>query len=509
MLAWVLGCDAEPEPEAACPEVEWPEPVTTLTARVESDPRLDAPSELNPAFPDGLAEAERIGLGGTVEVSGEAWTLRDELVPGWAAPAVGRRSLWMVFHQSDAQIADTESPTRLAAADLPSATESAARPQELYALHALDALVRRANGLHARVGIDFAVATGDNADSDQENELRWFAAVLDGTPVHPDSGEDDAQPEPDGCADPVAPFVPVGLAFPWYAVAGNHDVLVQGNFDNGLLADDALGSVAIGGTRDLSLPGGPLTFATVPDPERRLLERSDIAAILLESPSVPGPPGHGSTDANVRDDSVGWAVDPVEGVPVRLIAVDANPPDIGSPVLTAAERDGWLLPELARAEADGVLVVLTSHYALGGVAVEGGGTVGDLLLEHENVVLVLAGHSHQNAIRAFGSPGDAAGFWQIETASSVDQPGQGRLVELVDNGDGTLSVVTTVFDYPTPPGSLAARAAELMWIDWQSGWRVDEGRGEPADRNTELVQGLPASWAGGAGTEGVRSAGLP
>ena len=37
--------------------------------------------------------------------------------------------------------------------------------------------------------IDFALCTGDNADSNQRNELAWFAAVWDGQPVRPDAGE--------------------------------------------------------------------------------------------------------------------------------------------------------------------------------------------------------------------------------------------------------------------------------------------------------------------------------
>lgn len=498
------------EPSCVPDEAPWPDPVTTLSRRQVLDPpgAIDPPLATNPAWPDGLALAEDQGLGGVTDAPGEPWRVRTELVPGWTPPAAsGRRSLWMVLHQTDAQLADVESPTRLAAADQIGATQSAARPQELYAIHALDAQIRAANALSALAPIDFAVATGDNADNNQRNELAWFAAVWDGLPVHPDAGEDDAQPDVD-CRDPLDPFTPVGAAFPWYATAGNHDVLIQGNFDNGPFEDDALGEVATGGTRDLTLPGGPLTFVTAADPDRAVLERGDIAAMLLDTPATPGPVGHGFTDANVRDGTVGWSATPVDGVPVRLIAVDANPPGIGSPELSATERDTWLLPELEAAEDRGELVVVTSHYALGTVEVEGGGTVGDLLLQHPNVVLVLAGHSHMNRIRVFGEPGDPGAFWQIETSATVDWPAQGRLVELVDNGDGTLSIVATLFDTPAPPGSLSARAAYLTRIDVASGWQSNEGEGEPTDRNVELVQPLPVGWTTTAGGP-MRSPSLP
>lgn len=152
---------------------------------------------------------------------------------------------------------------------------------------------------------------------------------------------------------------------------------------------------------------------------------------------------------------------------------------------------------------------MTSHYALGDLAVEDGSTIGDLLVTYPNVVLVVAGHSHVNEIRAFGDPGDPGGFWEIRTSASVDWPGQGRLIELVDNADGILSIYTTMFDYPTAPGSLAERARALTLIDLQSGWRLGDGSGDPEDRNSELVQALPVGWSTDAGSADPRSAALP
>jgi hypothetical protein len=37
--------------------------------------------------------------------------------------------------------------------------------------------------------LDLAIVTGDMTDSAQANELHWLAAILDGGPVHPDSGD--------------------------------------------------------------------------------------------------------------------------------------------------------------------------------------------------------------------------------------------------------------------------------------------------------------------------------
>ncbi|MDP2305470.1 MAG: hypothetical protein Q8P18_05540 [Pseudomonadota bacterium] len=501
-----LACAPIAAPDASS-GLAWPAPVTTLTTRLLADPSLETALVLDPALPEGLAAAESAGLGEWTEVAGEPRMRRDDLAPGHS-PGANRRSLAFFLHQTDAQLADTESPIRMVGTDGVGSTESACRPQEIYAIHALDALIRTANALSIDAPIDFALTTGDNIDNAQTNELGWFVSVWDGTPLRPDSGDPDSQADEDG-NDPIAEFTPVGADFPWYAVAGNHDVLVQGNFDPSRYADDALGTDAPLGTRDLTQPGGPLGFSSVADPSRAVMARSDLASIYLDSPSTPGPVGHGFGATNIADDSVTWAAEPVAGVPIVLLSVDANPPDLGDAELSAAERDTFLVPALDAAQAAGQLVILTSHYALADLAVEGGTRLGDLLLTYPNVVLTVSGHSHVNDIRAVGTPDNPGGFWEIRTASSTDWPGQGRLVELVDNGDGTLSIFTTSLDYLAPPGSMAARARTLSLIDLQGGWRSHDGSGDAEDRNTELLQVLPIGWATLAGRAGVRSEGLP
>jgi 3',5'-cyclic AMP phosphodiesterase CpdA len=198
---------------------------------------------------------------------------------------------------SDFQIVDEESPGRVEFLDTtqrpPINPFSAAyRPQEALTTQITEAMVRQARNTTSPITgeqLDLSILTGDNADSQQFNETRWFIDILDGTvgsptKVDPDSGVvapcPGGQTPPDdgpydgvkgggdpGYYDPDAsagsdgqgysprqdenrvevqrdvrvrdfpglleeaqkPFEAVGLGMPWYSAFGNHDALVQGN----------------------------------------------------------------------------------------------------------------------------------------------------------------------------------------------------------------------------------------------------------------------------------------
>ncbi|MEA2405304.1 MAG: hypothetical protein QOE08_1951, partial [Thermoleophilaceae bacterium] len=133
-----------------------------------------------------------------------------------------------------------------------------------------------------------------------------------------------------------------------------------------------------------------------------------------------------------------------------------------------------------------------------------------LLLRYPNVVLWVNGHTHVNSVTAHPrAPGAAVrgGFWEVNTASHIDFPQQARLVELADNGDGTLSVFGTIVDSDAPltppasiatPAALASYARELSANDWQerpaapeAAGRPDGRRGKREDRNVELLVRAP------------------
>jgi hypothetical protein len=82
-----------------------------------------------------------------------------------------------------------------------------------------------------------------------------------------------------------------------------------------------------------------------------------------------------------------------------------------------------------------------------------GPEVRQLLHRFGNVVLWLNGHTHTNTVRPRPDPLDPDhGFWEVTTCAVVDWPGQTRVVELLDLGDGALAIACTMLDHDSPLG---------------------------------------------------------
>jgi hypothetical protein len=127
-----------------------------------------------------------------------------------------------------------------------------------------------------------------------------------------------------------------------------------------------------------------------------------------------------------------------------------------------------------------------------------GDEVEALLLASPQVIAFVNGHSHTNQIWDHKRAGGQGGFWEINTASHIDWPQQSRLIEIVDNADGTLSIFTTMVDHAGPasyggqlggPRSLAGLARELAANDWHE--RTNDRRGDAGARNVELLVADP------------------
>jgi metallophosphoesterase (TIGR03767 family) len=340
-------------------------------------------------------------------------------------------------------------------------------------------------------------------------------------------------------------FTATGINTPWYSVFGNHDGLVQGTVPS----LGVIGAVATGALKVTGLPLGidvaallarlgagdatalaalltlgPAKLVT-PDKNRRMLTQKQTVAEHFNTSGTPV--GHGYTPQNLTDGTAYYSFNaPDPTGPVHCISLDTVNLNGYSDGSITTKQLAWLTQELMANSAryldasgqwvtgNGAdkLIMIFSHHTVAtmgnviGLDRVNGTTVRDLLLRFPNVVAWVNGHTHHNDVAPHGRPVGTAvggGFWEINTASHVDWPQQSRVVELVDNGDGTLSIFGTIVDHAAPPGwpthpstplELAALARELAMNDPQRDAETavrDGKRGTLTDRNVELLMRKP------------------
>ena len=344
----------------------------------------------------------------------------------------------------------------------------------------------------------------------------------------------------------VAPFTATGLDVPWYSTYGNHDGLLSGNApENPVVEAISTGSIKVVGPPIGFSPGDfqaalsagdPTAFPaviagagtsarpTTPDAARRFLNPTEWVERHLEPSSGPGPAGHGYTEQHAAEQTLYFTFPIAPGVlGVSLDTVNRGGYADGS---IGAEQLAWLEArvqevssrwfdgagaEVKRPETADQLVVLFSHHNLGtlgnpfpdpakpddqrlmAAAIE------EVLHRYPNIVGWVNGHSHVNRIYPRPDPaGRTQGFWEINTAAHVDYPEHARLVEVVDNRDGTISIFATLIEHAAPaatqvgatdPIGLAAISRELAVNEFQD--NPLDRLGAAGDRNVELVLRAP------------------
>ena len=533
--------------------------------------------------------------------TGAGWPriVREDIATAAANRATDRSSLLYAGQLTDFQISDEESPARVEFLDVnhPSNPASAAqRPQEALLPFIIDQTIRALNldmdtSPHGTAAeLDLTLVTGDQADSQQKNEVQWVVKLLEGGPLKPNSGVEDFLPTcgADGEADkytgvqdyddyletgsfydpdqPVGDFSawPVyhglmdraqkslnaaGAEKPTYVTNGNHDSLVQGN----AWATAAYETVATGCSKvfapvllqDLSptFPGtSPTNIVDVPrDPRRQYVDKAQTRD-LHDTGAQADAHGYGYVEAAELTASNGaasyYAFSPRSGI--QIVSIDT----VSEGGVIAESSNGniddpqfqWLstkLDDLEEAHPNDLIVVM-GHHPIRSLTsrasdelaapctvddqhghdvnpgcdadprvsepLHNGADLESLLLAHHNVVAYVTGHTHEHNIDPFERADGSGGFWGIETSSIVDWPVQGRVIEITDNGDDTLSIFGTVFDHdgpvtgPTPPISnsnplseaeLASVGRTLAYNDPQAG--AATGLGALEDRNVELI----------------------
>jgi len=369
--------------------------------------------------PGGGAGFDQLGTG-----PGEPYTVREG---GFGAAQAGREnrrvSLAYFGQLSDFQLADEESPARVEFSDpAGSPVEAAFRPWEALEPFIDDAMIRQINafsgaapvaaGDGSRAPMNFAIDTGDSADSQQLNETEWVRTLLEGGTLDPNSGIDPAgyshplcpplgvpgaveaarytgvqdyddyveglnpyfydPDEPRGAAAgwpaypglmdrAQQPFEAAGLDVPSYVAFGNHDGLVQGN----QAANAAFEEVATGCTK--TMEGVPTLVP--PDPDRRYVSKAQFKQVFEEGNQADG---HGFGDVDpVEEDASHGAAGYYSFVPkpgLRMIALDTVcEGGVAGPCADGNVDDPqyrWLEGVLEKATAADQLVVIFSHHAI-------------------------------------------------------------------------------------------------------------------------------------------------
>ena len=355
------------------------------------------------------------------------------------------------------------------------------------------------------------------------------------------------------------PFEARGLKVPSYVAFGNHDGLAQGNEDataafeaigtgcskpfppftfpgdinlgDGSLFDDIIGSPSFD-AQSLPVP---------PDEDRQYVDKRQFKDVFA---------GGGQADdhgfAFVDEDEVGasdGAASYYSFVPetgpgaVRYIVLDTLSEGGVVAVSSRGNIDdpqwSWLQQELRRAERRDELVMVWAHHGIDSLNADApdeaatpctgatdehghdrnpgcdrdprnsqplhfGEDLVRLFHRFPNVITLIAGHSHNNRVQGYEDADGSGDFWEIKSPAIVDWPPQHRLIEVMNNRDGTLSIFGTILDHDGPSrareggdastfslAQLASLGRTIAYNDPQEG--PDGSPGQPIDRNVELL----------------------
>ncbi len=322
------------------------------------------------------------------------------------------------------------------------------RTMERFDVDVLRAVVKTLNASADQ--LDLVINTGDSLDIATMSELIAFLSEMN------------------------------NLYVPWFQTIGNHDRLGLGNIPPALLeAFTDLDFIDRSSFIEKHFPG-----------------EDHAAGVVTYGSRAKGfdfSPGFEGNPQSSQGFYAFTAVPPIHGGPngivqpgIRFYVLDTSR-KAGSAVGRVGEQQRrWLSSELERHHT--YLAIVVSHHPIRFIS-EGREKLTRLLHNHPQVIALLCGHEHMHRIEGIAQTGSPEnGFWQIQTSSLIDYPQQARILEFFDNGNGTGTIRSYVFNQQAT-GELGKNAQASLKS--AAGERFD-GSGAEQDRNVELLFQMPS-----------------
>ncbi len=476
-----------------------------------------------------------------------------------------KKSLINLIHITDTHICDAQSPARVEYLDRYADPHHPAssiigtligtyRAHEILTTQVLESAVQAINRIDlapvTKTAISAVLITGDLTDNAQSNELDWLTTLLLGGKLRADSGAKDKwegvggefyspffwnpHGTPKGERNDFPrdlygfptipellhairqPFYSSGLKYPFLAVHGNHDALLQGTVvpneelresvtsDEKIfeLSDEealqALSKVSEQGPAAYPSPIAPKVMTVSADESRDFLSPIEWNINFYREDE-----DNGISSQHLGSDRKYWRKDYES---VTILALDTVNPFGGWQGSIDEEQFNWLKEQVEQIKDK--YIVITSHHPIqdiyNGYSPSArrvlGAEIESYLITKPAVIAWICGHTHRHRIAYFG-PDITRGFYQIETSSLIDWPQQGRIIEIFLTQDDEICIASTVFNHQgsilpdyehlrlDEVNELSGLSRILSLNDWQRRggiFAIENNEGEGSDRNSIL-----------------------
>lgn len=312
------------------------------------------------------------------------------------------------------------------------------------------------------------------------------------------------------------PFYSSGLKYPFLAVHGNHDALLQGTVvpneelresvtsDEKIfeLSDEealqALSKVSEQGPAAYPSPIAPKVMTVSADESRDFLSPIEWNINFYREDE-----DNGISSQHLGSDRKYWRKDYES---ITILALDTVNPFGGWQGSIDQEQFNWLKEQVEQIKDK--YIVITSHHPIqdiyNGYSPSArrvlGAEIESYLISKPAVIAWICGHTHRHRIAYFG-PDITRGFYQIETSSLIDWPQQGRIIEIFLTQDDEICIASTVFNHQgsilpdyehlrlDEVNELSGLSRILSLNDWQRRggiFAIENNEGEGSDRNSIL-----------------------